>query len=32
MTTSIFNKKELDKLNKNFSNLESDDEFEYLSD
>ena len=30
METSIFNKKELDKLKKNISNLESDDEFEIM--
>ena len=30
METSIFNKKELDKIKKNISNLESDDEFEIM--
>ena len=30
METSIFNKKELEKLKKNISNLESDDEFEIM--
>ena len=30
MEQSIFNKKDLDKLKKNISNLESDDEFEIM--